>query len=82
MRPRAAPAVIGQPVVGDNGNYWQTDPVTRQPVDTGVKAKAPKETPDEFEWNIDAKGKKTGTLVNKTNATARIVTIRSQWFAR
>jgi hypothetical protein len=67
---------IGQPVIGDNGNYWQTDPVTRELTDTGVKAKAPKGTPDQFEWNTDEQGNKTGVLVDRANATARTVTIK------
>ena len=66
---------IGQPVVGDNGNFWQTDPVTRELVDTGVKAPK-KETPDQFEWDTDEQGNKTGVLVNRSNATARTVTVR------
>jgi hypothetical protein len=41
---RGGPVRQNAPVIGDNGNFWSMNPVTRQLEDTGVKAqpKAPK----------------------------------------
>jgi hypothetical protein len=64
-------ARFNQPVVGDNGNYWQINRSTGKLEDTGVaaqdKTKAP--PPDKTTVTTNAKGDQL--VVNETKSTAR-----------
>jgi hypothetical protein len=56
---------VGQPVPGANGNYWRTDPVTRELIDTGVRVPPKPENYELREGQAGPNGQPTYSLFNK-----------------
>jgi hypothetical protein len=61
---RGGPVRQNAPVIGDNGNFWSMNPVTRQLEDTGVKAQPKAAKADATDYDKDR-----GVIVDRTKNT-------------